>query len=197
MNSDEQFLIQQLKDGNEEAYRWLFRHHYPALCQYVGMLLHDYALAENIVDDVIFHVWEIRDRIEITTSLRSYLMRSVRNRCYDHVQSLRVRTEHNVSALAAADSSRIDNYTDATQPQGILIEKELEEAVARAVEALPEQCRRVFVASRMEGKRYEEIARLTGLSVNTVKYHVKNALRFLRRDLAQYITAILFIMHVQ
>ena len=49
----------------------------------------------------------------------------------------------------------------------------------------------------MEGKRYEEIARLTGLSVNTVKYHVKNALRLLRRDLAQYITAILFIMHVQ
>lgn len=197
MNPDEQFLIQQLKEGNEEAYRWLFRHHYSALCQYVGMLLHDNALAESIVDDVIFHVWEIRDRIEITTSLRSYLMRSVRNRCYDHVQSLRARTEQNVSALGAADSLRMDNYTDATQPQGILIEKELEEAVARAVEALPEQCRRVFVASRMEGKRYEEIARETGLSVNTVKYHVKNALRLLRRDLAQYITAILFIMHVQ
>lgn len=168
MSFDEQFLIQQLKEGNEQAYRWLFSQHYAPLCMYVGRLLHDNALAESIVDDVIYHIWEIRDHMEITTSLRSYLMRSVRNRC-----------------------------TDASHPQGILIEKELEEAVARAIEALPEQCRAVFKASRIEGKRYEDIARETGLSVNTVKYHVKNALRLLRRDLARYITAILVMVTVE
>lgn len=191
MSFDEQFLIQQLKEGNEQAYRWLFSQHYAPLCMYAGRLLHDNALAESIVDDVIYHIWEIRDYIEITTSLHSYLMRSVRNRCTDHLQSLRTRTEHSVSSLGKADTERTLNYTDTSQPQGILIEKELEEAVARAIEALPEQCRAVFKASRIEGKRYEDIARETGLSVNTVKYHVKNALRLLRRDLARYITAIL------
>ena len=196
MNRDEQFLIQRLKQGDEEAYRWLFRHHYAPLCLYVGRLLHDRALAESIVDDVIFHVWEIREHIEITSSLRSYLMRSVRNRCIDHVQSLRSRTEHRTSTLGEADTLRMAAYTDATHPQGILIEKELEEAVACAIDALPEQCRMVFRASRIEGKRYEDIARETGLSVNTVKYHVKTALRLLRRDLAQYITAILFVIHI-
>ena len=69
--------------------------------------------------------------------------------------------------------------------------------MARAIEALPEQCRAVFKASRIEGKRYEDIARETGLSVNTVKYHVKNALRLLRRDLARYITAILVMVTVE
>lgn len=196
MNRDEQFLIQRLKQGDEEAYRWLFHHHYAPLCLYVGHLLHDRALAESIVDDVIFHIWEIREQIEITSSLRSYLMRSVRNRCIDHAQSLRSRTEHSVSALGAAEAERMAAYTDATHPQGILIEKELEDAVARAIDALPSQCRMVFKASRIEGKKYEEIARETGLSVNTVKYHVKTALRLLRRDLAQYITANLFIMHL-
>lgn len=55
----------------------------------------------------------------------------------------------------------------------------------------------MFKASRIEGKRYEDIARETGLSVNTVKYHVKNALRLLRRDLARYITAILVMVTVE
>lgn len=164
---------------------------------YVGHLLHDNALAESIVDDVIYHIWEIRDHMEITTSLRSYLMRSVRNRCTDHLQSLRTRTEHSMSSLGKADTERTFNYTDTSHPQGILIEKELEEAVARAIEALPEQCRAVFKASRIEGKRYEDIARETGLSVNTVKYHVKNALRLLRRDLARYITAVLVMVTVE
>ena len=92
MSFDEQFLIQQLKEGNEQAYHWLFSQHYAPLCMYVGRLLHDNALAESIVDDVIYHIWEIRDHIEITTSLRSYLMRSVRNRCTDHLLSLRTRS---------------------------------------------------------------------------------------------------------
>ena len=190
MTIDEHFLIQQLKEGNEQAYRWLFSKHYVPLCQYVGHILHDDALAENIVDDVIFHLWEIRDSIEITQSLRSYLMRSVRNRCSDHLNALRTRTEHSVSSLGEAETGRIANYSDATHPQGILIEKELEEAVVCAIEKLPEQCRAVFRASRMEGKRYEEIARDMNLSVNTVKYHLKNALRLLRKDLAQYLTAL-------
>lgn len=63
MSFDEQFLIQQLKEGNEQAYHWLFSQHYAPLCMYVGRLLHDNALAESIVDDVIYHIWEIRDHI--------------------------------------------------------------------------------------------------------------------------------------
>ena len=174
----------------------MFRRHYEKMYNLARYILSDDDESKDVVSEVFTQILA-DDVVLLPESEEGYLMRSVRNRCTDHLQSLRTRTEHSVSSLGKADTERTFNYTDTSHPQGILIEKELEEAVARAVEALPEQCRAVFKASRIEGKRYEDIARETGLSVNTVKYHVKNALRLLRRDLARYITAILVMVTVE
>ena len=40
--------------------------------------------------------------------------------------------------------------------------------------------------SRFEGKKYNEIALQLGISVNTVKYHTKNALRILSENISNY-----------
>lgn len=62
-------------------------------------MLADAALAEEIVDDAIFYLWEHRSDIEIEYSIRAYLMRAVRNRCLNELNSLRRREELLVSSF--------------------------------------------------------------------------------------------------
>lgn len=145
--------------------------------------------------DVIFHLWEIRESLEIRVSLRSYLLQAVRNRCLDYLASRRERTEVAFSALEGEEDGRqplADRYIQLDDyPLGRLLERELEYEINRSIAALPAECRQVFLKSRFERKKYEEIAAELGVSVNTVKYHIKNALARLHDSLGKYLACFL------
>lgn len=99
MMAMEKLIIEQLKQGNEDAFKYIYKQHYVLLCRFANQMLADAALAEEIVDDVIFYLWEHRDDIEIEYSIRAYLMRAVRNRCLNELNSLRRREELLVSSF--------------------------------------------------------------------------------------------------
>ena len=184
-------LIQQLKEGREEAYRCLYERHYAVLCHAARGWVGDDYTAETLVGDVIFHLWEIRESLEIRVSLRSYLLQAVRNRCLDYLDSRKQKHEITFSELEGGDSLGERYILADDYPLGSLLEKELDHEIRRAISRLPEECRRVFLKSRFEEKKYEEIARELGISINTVKYHIKNALARLHERLAQYLSAFL------
>lgn len=48
-----------------------------------------------------------------------------------------------------------------------------------------------FEKSRFEEKKYEEISQELGISINTVKYHIKNALSFLQTELSKYLIVLI------
>ena len=195
---EEGILIEQLKQGREEAYGCLYKRHYAALCHVARELVGDAYTAETLVGDVIFHLWEVRQSLDIRISLRSYLVRAVRNRCLDYLNSKHERREVPFSAFDAerppSERSLSERYIQSGDyPLGALLEKELEDVVRQAIVSLPAECQRVFRKSRFEGKKYEEIAQELNISVNTVKYHIKNALCLLHDKLQQYLFALFLI----
>ena len=196
MEQTETFIIQQLKEGQDRAYRYVYDRHYQILCHVAAQYVHDDFLAETIVGDVIFHLWEVRETIEIKTGLRSYLMTSVRNRCLDYLKSQYNRHEVKMSATPGiSDDFPVLNYIKGDDyPLGHLLEQELEGEIMKAVDSLPEECGRVFRLSRFEEKKYEEIAHELGISVNTVKYHVKHALALLHEALGKYLAAAILLL---
>ena len=195
MDRNEALIIEQLRLGNEEAYRHLFKYHYPVLCHFAEGFTRDEFLAETIVGDTIFHLWEIREKVEITTSIRSYLLSAVRNRCLDFLNSRYYQKEIQASRGLGADFPVLDYVRDnSSGPLGSLLEKELENEIGKAVESLPEQTHNVFCLSRFEGKTYKEIAATLGISENTVKYHIKQALALLRAHLGEYLSVSLALM---
>lgn len=186
-------ILCQLKAGREEGYKYLFDHHYQVLCVIASRYVNDDFLAETIVGDVIFHLWEKRETLEISTSLRSYLVQSVRNRCLDYLKSRPVRTE--TPSGLEKDFPVISYAKGSDYPLGRLLEKELEDEIAKSIDHLPDQCRKVFRMSRFEDKKYGQIASELGISIDTVKYHMKRALALLREDLGKYLTvAILLVL---
>lgn len=189
MEYTERLIVEQLKRGNEGAYKYIYDQHYVLLCHAANQFVHDSFLAETIVGDIIFHLWEIRESLDITVSIRSYLMRSVRNRCLDYLNSERERKEISFSVIMPEEGNlQSDDY-----PLGMLLERELEAEIRKAIDKLPAECKCVFEKSRFEGKKYQEISEELGISVNTVKYHIKNALSLLQKELGKYLIALLII----
>ena len=193
MEHTETLIVEQLKTGNEDAYQYIYDRHYALLCHVANGYVKDQFLAETIVGDTIFHLWEIRETLEISVSIRSYLLRAVRNRCINYLNSEWEKREISFSSLMPDEITDDKMTISDSHPLGTLLERELEEEIYKAIDKLPNECRRVFDKSRFEGKSYEEISQELGISVNTVKYHIKNALAFLQKNLSKYlITLLLF-----
>lgn len=192
MERTEELIIQQLVEGNEKAYRHLYEKHYAVLCHIANQYVKDDFLAETIVSDVIFHLWEVRATLQITASLRSYLAKSVRHRCLDYLKSQQFQKEKGFGEVGISQLPVIQYINHDDYPLGKLLEKELEEQIISAVERLPNECKRVFRLSRFEGERNEEIAAELGISINTVKYHIKHALALLHSDLQKYLMILFF-----
>ena len=194
MKSTEALLVQQLKSGVDAAYKYLYDQHYQILCHVAAQYVKDDFLAETIVGDVIFHLWEVRETIEIDTSVRSYLMMCVRNRCMDYLKSQYHKYEVTESNAGLRDFPVLQYVKDDDYPLGRLLEKELEDEIMNAINRLPDECRRVFNMSRFENRKYEEIAQELKISVNTVKYHIKHALALLHEDLGKYLAMAMMIL---
>ena len=191
MENTEKLIVEQLKNGNEDAYKYIYDYHYVLLCHVANQYLNDNFLSETIVGDVIFHLWEIRETLNITISIRSYLIKAVRNRCIDYLKSGSEKKEISFSVLVPEEMSEEKYLQSDNYPLGILLERELEHEIRMAIDKLPIEFRCVFEKSRFEEKKYEEISQELGISINTVKYHIKNALSFLQTELSKYLIALI------
>ncbi|WKZ67091.1 MAG: RNA polymerase sigma-70 factor [Flavobacteriales bacterium] len=159
--------------GDRPAFEALFRAHYRALCAFAMGYLKDMDKAEDLVQDLFFRLWLDREQVNVTTSVKAYLYASVRNRCLNALKA---------GARVRALTEDID---DRVQDDGHS-EDEHTERIARvqaAIEALPEERRKVFKLSRYEGLKYYEIAQRLGISVKTVENQMGSALKALRIEL--------------
>lgn len=190
MKHIEKLIQEKLKSGNEKAYQYLYDHHYMALCHVANGYLHDDFLAETIVGDVIFHLWEIRGSLDISISMRAYLTKAVRNRCLNYIHLEREQREISFSVFGY-DEFPEEYVVFESYPLGTLLERELEDKVYSAINHLPKECRIVFMKSRFEDKKYRMIAQELEISINTVKYHIKNALSLLHGELGKYLVIFL------
>ena len=175
----EEYIIRGLRNHDDDAYRYLFEHHYSYLCAFAEMIVKDPYTSETIVGDLFCHLWEMGGKLDIKgVGIRPYLVSAVKRRCINFLEQNFVRKE--VCGDFDLDIAAQDN------PTAHLIFKELDGRISAAIENLPEKTRRVFKLSRFDGKTYLEISNELGISVNTVKYHMKEAFSYLSDALEEY-----------
>ena len=189
MENPEILLLNLLRRGDESAYKYLYDNHYVPLCHVAYQYVNDIYLAETLVQDVIIHLWNHRESLEIKTSLRAYLIKATKNRCLDYFNMEHVRRETPFSQVMPEDRFiHTENY-----PLGHLLSCELEKEIKIAIKNLPSASRTVFYKSRFEGKSYEDIALELGISINTVKYHIKKSISLLRLSLIKYLMSLIIL----
>lgn len=150
--------------------------------------------AENIVQDIFLMLWEKREALRVDVSLTAYLFTLVKNKCIDFLRhqmveqmySENVKHEYNeeLNVKLFALESFDHNFSS---------EEDIETLLRNAIGKLPERCRLIFIKSRIEGKKYKEIAEELNLSVNTVEGQISIALKKLREELKDYLPLLLFL----
>lgn len=153
----------------------LFRLYYAPLCSHVIRFVYSRQIAEDIVAEVFCRFWDERIFQRINTSFRAYLFKSVRCRAYNYIK---LELSRNAGEKFSPDLS--------SDPCELLQYDELYQMLDRTINALPQQCKRVFMMSRMENKQYNDIARELNVSVKAIEAQISKALRILREKVSGY-----------
>jgi RNA polymerase sigma-70 factor (ECF subfamily) len=186
-------IFRRIVNNDVQAYEILFKDYYRFLCSYAFGLTKERQAAEEIVEDFFVDLWNNREKINIATSVRSYFIGSIHNRCINYLQREKPKliTSHEISKLIDQEGTVGDRLITIDSPS-ILI-NELEDTLARAIDNLPMGCKEIFLLSRNENLSYKEISEKLQISINTVKTQIKVALHKLRDDLKDYLIVLLLI----
>ncbi|QHV99426.1 RNA polymerase sigma-70 factor [Spirosoma endbachense] len=178
LENDPDWPLRQVLETNPwEACEVLFRKYYVALCSHASRFVYSKEAAEDIVSEVFYQFYKEESYKTVTISYKAYLMQAVRYRAYDYV-----RWELSKSRRGTAVDSV--NITDQQpSPSEIVQYDELYQRIEQTIDQLPQQTKRVFILSRFEGRKYQEIASELGISVKTVETHMSKALSLLRQAL--------------
>ena len=164
-----------IQNNDPDAFEKLFRKYYGQLCTYAIGVLGDNEQAEDVVQEVFIYFWEHRKELDVKNSLRAYLFTAVRHRAVKALQKKVMKQKHNSRLTEFVEYLLSTDYT-VEEEKAILKVKEI-------MQSLPEQCLKVFMMSRLEEKKYTEIAQELGISVNTVKTHIAKAYRVIRQGI--------------
>lgn len=146
------------------------------LLNYAKKMLGDQAQAEDTVSEVFAHLLTSQRKLNIKTSLESYLYRSVRNSILDQYDKDQSRLKYVRSVKAYYDRGEYS-----TEEQ--VMEHELAQRLDAAVANFPPKMREIFELSRKENLTRKEIAEVTNVTEGTVNTQLNRALKILRSKL--------------
>lgn len=185
ISPEENRILSAIRRSDKSAYSALFNKYYPLLCAYANKFvsLED---AEEIVQDVLFYLWQNRERVIINKSISSYLFRSVYNKILNKLTSPQSRNKVNTLFFdKAQEMLHESDYYNIS---------ELRRMLMQALNELPETYRDAFMKHRFLGMSYKEIAEEENVSVKTIDYRIQQALKDLRIKLKDYLPLVCLLL---
>lgn len=174
--TDEKVVLQEIKNGNNQAFEFLFKSYYPRLRGYAIRFVNDEEAVRDIIQESFLKFWEKRFLIE-AVSISSLLFAMVRNACLNYLKHLQVVEQCNIGSLDSIEGKEELYYIDFKQtPECTLLYKELQEQVDAVIHTLPDRCREVFMMSRFDKMKNREIAETLQISTTAVEKHLSKAM---------------------
>jgi RNA polymerase sigma-70 factor (ECF subfamily) len=172
-------LLQRLVGGDEDAFRELYETYQGRIFLYAYRFTKSKESAEEIVQEVFIRIWEKRSKITIEKNFGGYLSVITRNLVLDGLKKVALDKKAQQHLYQHMKVLRNPVAED-------LLSKELERLYQQALNALTEQRRTVYLLSREEELSYMQIAEMLGISKNTVRNHIVNALQTIREHLTNH-----------
>lgn len=175
---DDNQLLALLRNDSLEAYEILFKRYYKSLCLQAALLLTDASEAEDLVVELFIEIWDKKIYRKIEQSFKAYLYKSVRNKCINGVKKNKLSKQRQ-------EKYRQYRQEDKEKEPSWLEQRELASIINNVLLELPAQRLKAFTLVYLEKKRYQDAADEMGLSINSVKTHLKLALKVLRNKLGK------------
>lgn len=183
--TDNELLIDEVREGKAEAYEYVFKTFYPRLRNYASHFVADVDDTEDILQDCFVRLWERRQTLTYV-SIQALLFTMVRNGCLNYLKHQAIVNGYQVDHLAhVAGEERLYNYDMLNSTDTELLYDELQRQIDRVMERLSPRTRQIFIMSRTEGMKNREIAQQLGISVKIVERHIGKALALFRKNISQ------------
>lgn len=175
---NESEILKRISIGDESAFCELFDYYQKFVFSFAHKLMRTEEVAEEIVQDVFLKIWERKERLGEVENFGGYLNTLVRNHSFNQLRQLAHRQK--VGTEIVSFYSDEDNDT-----QQAIDYRETLRVLEEVLDNLPEQQKKVYSLCHLEGLKYEEAAAKMNISVATVHYHMKLALKNIRQHLLE------------
>jgi len=156
---------------DEQVYSKIFLEYSTTLFNYLYYKCGDEALAKDVTQDAFLKLWQHCKKVNLPTA-KGYVFKIANNTLLNTYAKQKVQLKFSYIKQA--------QHTNES-PQFVLETKELQQQIDKAISALPEKQRIVFLLSRIDKKTYKEIAEIIGISRQAVEKRIYNALDALRK----------------
>ncbi|HVF49225.1 MAG TPA: sigma-70 family RNA polymerase sigma factor [Pyrinomonadaceae bacterium] len=185
-------LLEATRTGDEAAFAELVRRYRNQITNYIYRITNDYEASVDLAQETFIRLFRAADRYQQSHAFSTYIYRIATNLA---ISELRRRKRRRLVSLTGffqgreqgAEPSELDVADARPLQDTTLIDDERRAAVARAIATLPDKYRAPLILRDVEGRSYDEIARILEMSEGTVKSRINRARTFLRDKLQAYL----------
>jgi len=183
MGHDEVELIRRVQEGDQEAFRRIFDQYHKRVYRIAYGVVRESEEALDIVQEVFIKLYRTIGSFKGKSSLYTYLYRMAINTAIDHTRrkgkSIPVSLDEEGAPQPIEDLGK--------GPEKLLLQKEQEQTVKKAIETLPLDQKTTLLLREVEGLSYQEIAEVTQCSIGTVMSRLHYARKKLQDAVKDYL----------
>ena len=182
-------LISLIKFGDIGAFERLYHLFYPKLFAFSLRYFKVKEDAEGMTQEVFIELWKNKEKLNKNLSLSSFLFTIMRNKIIDHFRKEEKKAIYTnyLKSLVQSNNGKSFEF-----PETVKANKKMRSAINE----LTEKRRAVFLLSKKFGLSRKEIAEFMGVSENTVKNQLQEAIKFLRAALSNKIAIIIILFFI-
>ena len=169
-------LAQQIKEGDHRAFQHFFDTHYDSLLRFLMSKNTAPEAAKDLIQKAFIYIWEHRSKIDPDQSLRAYIFRIAYTRMLNHHRDTKKFN----------DETAVPEQETTLTPEDAIRGRDLEQAIKRSIDRLPEKRGAVFQLCFIEDFTYKEAAQTLDVSKKTIENHMGLALKDMREALREF-----------
>lgn len=177
-NIDEKKLLLELSQGSESAFTIIYNHYKNIVYSTALKITKSQIAAEEAVQDIFLKIWQNPENLAEVNNFENYLFIISRNHLFNSIKKI-ARETSLASEINSTETGFIDTDTAIKDEQYNTILNEI-------VEKLPPQQQKIYKMAKWEGLSHQKIGEDLGISTETVKKHMAQALKFVRIKIAPY-----------
>lgn len=157
-------LVQALRDGDPNAFQWLYLHYVENIQRFLTLLVRDAEAGREITQNIFTSLWERREKIDPNSNIIGYLYTIARNSAFKYLEHLKVERKFYREASHTPVSH--------VHSDGEFMAKETELLVELAINRMPEQRKKIFSMFFYDSLPADEISKKLNLKRSTVETHL-------------------------
>ncbi len=166
------YLVEKIKQGSEPAFREIYERYHLQMYYIAKKYVKDQSLAEDAVQDIFVKVWEKRDELDTSKSIRGYFFVMLKNHVLNMIRDRKKK-------ILSGYELKEEHHPRENRTVDDVIYSEYLNQVKQGINELTDRKKEVFEL-KMNGHSNAEVAEMLQISIRTVKTHYYNSSKFVR-----------------